>query len=87
MITELSTYTKERLIKVLAINNFNSRIEKVFEAYTDAKIYAKTLEQQGFIVMFEPLPFNSFKELAQKHLDQIKNKDVVVEFNHGGFYV
>lgn len=78
-ILEMNHMTKQRLTKVVAINDYNSKIERVFEFYGEAKAYALTLEAQGFIVMFEPLPVTNFKDLAQKYLDQLKDKDIVVE--------
>lgn len=76
---EMNHTTQQRLTKVVAVNDHNSKIERVFEFYGEAKAYALKLEEQGFIVMFEPLPVTNFKDLAQKYLDQLKDKDIIIE--------
>ena len=84
MNTEIVVSEPTRLVKVLGVRGPNNVIkaERVLTSYAEAKEYAQQLQNMGFIVMFEPLVFSTYKELANSYMEKIKDMEL-----EGGFYV
>jgi len=77
MYLEKTNVIKTNLVKILALGDHGTKIERVFEKYNEAKEYGLLLESQGYIVMFETLVHSSYEDLVSEYMNKIEALEMV----------
>lgn len=71
----LEKLSQNKLFKIVALGQYGSKIERVFNNYKEGKDYGLFLESNNYIVMYEPLVHITFDDLAQEYLNKLEDME------------
>lgn len=86
---EINFLKRDRLVKVIGIRGFNNsiKVERMFSSYNEAKNYAKYLELNDYITVFEITPFYSYEDVVSEIVSKLEKQDVELVLKENRLYV